>query len=84
MLFELAGAILGAALQDVQEDNNHARQMESYNRQREIEQMRIQQQMADNKAARQHETTMAILSCVNAFLQAAGTGNDANGNNIQR
>ena len=74
MLFELGSLILNAALTDTAKQND-------LEREKEIERIRNEHQAAENKAARKHETTMAVIGGVTALLLAAaasasGTNDD--------
>ena len=64
MLFELGSLILNAALTDTAKQND-------LQREKELERIRNEHQAAENRAARKHETTMAVIGGVTALLLAA-------------
>ena len=66
MFFELASALLGAAITDTNNSNE-------FERQKELEKMRIEHEQAERKAMQKHETVMAILNGVNTLLELASS-----------
>lgn len=83
MLFEIGTALFGAVLNEAQSDLDYQRATEQKKIDAQYALALQKMQEEENRKQRQHETTMAIVNGVLAFLNACAndTGNSNNSGN---